>query len=159
MRCKPSLYLEPLIQEAMLAPYPGPSVTEDGVNGLYGVQKLECNGVSAWLHDDCKRPKVSLCKFPQGPSGAEVLGFDESLVTDFAIWCWSSSSVYESLVLQLCSSHLLMEKLVEGVKINRVFTSSFGGKVSFWMDRDVGVVALVGKEGRDVSGCIWSIIV
>ena len=55
------------------------------MNGLHRVQKLEYDGVSAWLCNDCERPKVSLCKFPQGPSGAEVLGFDKSLVTDFEI--------------------------------------------------------------------------
>ena len=27
------------------------------------------------------------------------------------------------------------------------------------MDRDVGMVALVGEEGRDDSSCIWSIVV
>ena len=87
--------------------------------------------MSAWLCDDCERPKVSLCEFPRGPSGAEVLGFDESLVTDFEVWCQSSSSVHGSLISQLCSSHLLMEELVEGVKIDGVFLSSFRGKVSF----------------------------
>ena len=129
------------------------------MNGLHRVQKLECNGVSAWLCSDCKRPKVSLCEFPQGPSGAEVLSFDESLVIDFEVWCWSSSSICGSLVSQLCSSHLLTEELVEGVKINSVFSSSFRGKVSFWVNRDVGVVALVGEEGRDASGSIRSIVV
>ena len=48
---------------------------------------------------------------------------------------------------------------MEGVKIDGVFSSSFGGKVSFWVDGNVGVVALVGKEGRDASGCVWSIVV
>ena len=48
---------------------------------------------------------------------------------------------------------------MEGVKINRVFSSLFGGKVSFWVDGDVGVVALVGEEGRDASGSICSIVV
>ena len=48
---------------------------------------------------------------------------------------------------------------MEGVKIDGVFSSSFGGKVSFWVDGDVGVVALVGEEGRDASGCIRSIVV
>ena len=47
---------------------------------------------------------------------------------------------------------------MEGVKINGVFSSSFRGKVLFWVDGDVGVVALVGKE-RDASGCIRSIVV
>ena len=59
------------------------------MNGLHGVQKLECDGVSAQLCNDCERPKVSLCEFPQGPSGVEVLGFDESLVTDFEVQCQS----------------------------------------------------------------------
>ena len=87
----------------------------------------------------------------------EVLGFDESLVTDFEVQCQSSSGIHGSLVLQLHSSHLLTEELVEGVKIDRVFLSSFGGKVSFWVDGDVGVVALVGEEERDASSCIQSI--
>ena len=52
-----------------------------------------------------------------------------------------------------------MKELVEGVKINGVFLNSFGGKVSFWMDGDVGVVALVGEEGRDTSSCVQSIVV
>ena len=43
------------------------------MNRLYRVQKLECDGVSVWLCNDCEKPKVSLCEFPQGPSGAEVL--------------------------------------------------------------------------------------
>ena len=89
----------------------------------------------------------------------EVLSFDESLVTNLEVWCWSSSSVCESLVLQLYSSHLLTEELVERIKIDRVFSSSFRGKVLFWVDRDVGVAALVGEEGRDASGSIWSIVV
>ena len=88
------------------------------MNGLHRVWKSECDRVSAWLCDDGERPKVSLCKFPRGPSGVEVLSFDESLVTNFEVRCWSSSSVRRSLVLQLCSNHLLMEELVEGVKIN-----------------------------------------
>ena len=132
---------------------------ENRVNGLHRVQKSECDGVSAWLCDDGERFKVSLCEFPQEPSGVEVLSFDESLVTDFEVQYRSSSSIRGSLVLQLYSNHLLMEELVEGVKIDRVFLSSFGGKVSFWVDRDVGVVALVGKEGRDASGSVQSIVV
>ena len=58
---------------------------KDEVNRLYGVWKSECDRVSAWLCDDIERPKVSLCEFPQGSSGAEVLGFDKSLVTDLEV--------------------------------------------------------------------------
>ena len=101
------------------------------MNRLHRVQKSECDGMSAWLCNDGEKPKVSLCEFPQGPSGAEILSFDESLVTDFEVQCQSSSSIYRFLVLQLHSSHLFMEELVEGVKIDGVFLSSFRGKVSF----------------------------
>ena len=131
----------------------------NGVNRLHKVWKLECDGVSAWLCGDGERPKVSLCKFPRGPRGVEVLSFDKSLVTNFEVWCWSSSSVCGFLLSQLHSSHLLMEELLERVKIDRVFLSSFRGKVSFWVDGDIGVVALVGEEERDTSGCIQSIVV
>ena len=48
---------------------------------------------------------------------------------------------------------------MEGIKIDRVFLSLFGGKVSFWVDGDVRVVALVGEEGRDASGSVQSIVV
>ena len=129
------------------------------MNRLHGVWKLECDGMSAWLCNDGERPKVSLYEFPRGPSGVEVLSFDKSLVTNFEVRCWSSSSVHGSLISQLCSGHLLMEELVEGVKINGVFSSSFKGKVLFWVDRDVRVVAFVGEEGRDASGSIQSIVV
>ena len=115
--------------------------------------------MSAWLCDDGERPKVSLYKFPQRPSGAEVLSFNKSLVTNFEVQCQSLSSVHRSLILQLCSSHLLTKELVEGVKIDRVFLSSFKGKVSFWVDGDVGVVALVGEEERNTSSCVQSIVV
>ena len=89
----------------------------------------------------------------------EVFDFDKSLVTDFEVWCQSLSNVHRSLILQLCSSHLLTEELMERIKIDRVFMSLFRGKVSFWVEGDVGVVAHVGEEGRDASGCLWSIVI
>ena len=69
------------------------------MNGLHRVWKSECDGVSVWLCDNGERPKVSLCEFPQEPSDKEVLGFDESLVMDFDVWCQSSSSICGSLIL------------------------------------------------------------
>ena len=63
------------------------------------------------------------------------------------------------MISQLHSSHLLTEELVEEVKIDGVFSSLFGGKVSFWVDGDVRVVAFVGEEGRDASGGVQSIVV
>ena len=69
------------------------------MNGLHRVQKLECDEVSAWLCNDGERPKVSLCEFPRGPSSAEILCFDEGLITDFEVQCQSLSSVRGSLIL------------------------------------------------------------
>ena len=48
---------------------------------------------------------------------------------------------------------------MERVKINGVFSSSFEGKVLFWVGGDVRVIALVGEEGRDASGSVQSIVV
>ena len=42
--------------------------------------------------------------------------------------------------------HLLMEELVEGVKVNGVLSCSSGGKISFWIDCNVWVVIFIGKE-------------
>ena len=47
---------------------------------------------------------------------------------------------------------------MEGVKVNGILTL-FRGKVSFWMYRDVWMVALIGKEWRDTCGSIQSIVV
>ena len=68
------------------------------MNRLHRVWKSEYDGVSAWLCDDCERPKVSLYEFPQGPSGVEVPSFDKSLVTDFEVQYWSSSGIHGSLI-------------------------------------------------------------
>ena len=42
--------------------------------------------------------------------------------------------------------HLLTEELMEGVEVNGVLSSSSGGKVSFQMDCDIGVIAFISKE-------------
>ena len=48
---------------------------------------------------------------------------------------------------------------MEGVKVNGILSSSFGGKVSFQMYGDVQMVAFVGKEEGDTGGSVWSIVV
>ena len=88
-----------------------------------------------------------------------IFCFDEYTVTDFEVQCWSSSSISRSLVLLLRVCHFFSEELVEGVEVNGILSSLFGGKVSFWMYREVWMVAFVGKEGGDTSGSIQSIVV
>ena len=48
---------------------------------------------------------------------------------------------------------------MEGVEVNGILSSSFRGKVSFRMYRDVWMVAFVGEEGGDTSGSVRSIVV
>ena len=43
---------------------------------------------------------------------------------------------------------------MEEIKVNIVFMSSFGGKVSFLVDRDVRVVAFVDEKEGNTSSCV-----
>jgi hypothetical protein len=52
-----------------------------------------------------------------------------------------------------------MEELVEGVEINGILLHACRGKISLWVDGEIGVVALVGEERRNACGSAWSIIV
>ena len=119
---------------------------ENGVNRFHGVQKLEGKGVGSCLSDNGIRPKVLLGEFLRGPSGPEVLSFDEDLITDFEVRRRRSFSISGSLIAFLGMGHLLTEELVEGVEVNGVLSCSSRGKISFWIDRDVRVVTFIGKE-------------
>ena len=48
---------------------------------------------------------------------------------------------------------------MEGVEVDEILSSLFGGKVSFWMYGDVRMVAFIGEEGGDTSGSVRSIVV
>ena len=63
------------------------------------------------------------------------------------------------MVSLLCMCHFFLEELVEGVEVDGILSSSFGGKVSFRMYGDVWMVAFIGKEGGDTSGSVQSIVV
>ena len=59
----------------------------------------------------------------------------------------------------LSKMHLVLEELMEGSKIDRIFLGTHGHQVSLGMDGKVGVVSLVGKEWGDPCGGIWSIVI
>ena len=48
---------------------------------------------------------------------------------------------------------------MEGVKVNGILLSLFGGKILFQMYRNVWMVAFVGEEGGDTNNSIQSIVV
>ena len=59
----------------------------------------------------------------------------------------------------LSKMHLVSEELMEGSEVNRVLLGTYRHQVSLGMDREVGVVSLVGKEQGDPCGGIQSIVV
>jgi hypothetical protein len=63
----------------------------------------------------------------------EILCLDEYLITDFEVQCWSSLGICRSLVTLLGMGHLLMEELMKGIKIHRVFMCASGCEISFRM--------------------------
>ena len=48
---------------------------------------------------------------------------------------------------------------MEFIKVDREFSSTSGYEVSFWMYRDVQMVAFVGKEWRDSGSGAQSVVV
>ena len=59
----------------------------------------------------------------------------------------------------LSKTHLILEELVEGGKVNGVLLGVYGCQVLLGMDGEVRVVSLVGEERRDPCGSIWSVVV
>ena len=81
------------------------------------------------------------------------------MVSDFEVWCWGLSGISRFLVSLLHVHHFFLEELVEGVEVNGILLTLFRGKVSFWMYRDVWMVAPIDKEWRDTGGSIQSVVV
>ena len=116
------------------------------MNRFHRVRELESKGVGSCLSDNGIWPYVLLGEFLRGPSGPKVLSFDENLIDDFEVRRQRSFGVSRSLITFLGMGHLLTEELMEGVEVNGVLSSLSGGKVSFQMDCDIGVIAFISKE-------------
>ena len=63
------------------------------------------------------------------------------------------------LIVMLCSRDLFPEFLMEFIKVDCEFSGMSRYKVTFWMYRDVQMVAFVGEEWRDSSNGTWSVVV
>ena len=75
-----------------------------------------------------------------------MFGFDEYLITDFEIRCQRLVFIGRGLVLFLSIRYHQSELLVKFVKVHYKVVSMGGDKVLFRVDREVWVVALIGKE-------------
>ena len=76
-----------------------------------------------------------------------MFGFDKYLVADLEIWCWRSVFISGDLVSSLSIGDRQLELLVKFVEVHYKIASMGGDEVSFRVDREVWVVALIGKEG------------
>jgi hypothetical protein len=55
--------------------------------------------------------------------------------------------------------HFFPEELVQFIKVNGIFPGMTKGEVMLWMDGDVWMISLIGKERIYSSGSIGSIVV
>ena len=79
-------------------------------------------------------------------SGVEVFSFDKYLITDLEIWSWRSVFIGRDLVSFLGVRDCRSELLVKFIEVHYKVTSMGRDEVSFRVDGEVQVVALIGKE-------------
>ena len=75
-----------------------------------------------------------------------MFSFDEYLIADFEIRCWRSVFVGRDLVSFLGIGDHQSELLVKLVDVHYKVAGTGGDKVSFGVDREIWVVALIGEE-------------
>ena len=75
-----------------------------------------------------------------------MFGFDKYLITDLEVWCWGLVFISRDLVLFLGIRDCRSELLVKLVEFYYKVASAGRDKVSFRVDREVWVVALIGEE-------------
>ena len=62
-------------------------------------------------------------------------------------------------VLDLSVGDGLSELSVKFIQVDGEFASASGGEVTFGVNGDVRMIALVGKEGQNSGGDVWSVVV
>ena len=119
---------------------------KDGVNGSEGIRESKGEGMGAGLCDDVVGTKILFRELLRRTSGAEMFGFDKYLIADFEIRCWRSVFVGRDLVSFLGIGDHQSELLVKLVEVYYKVAGAGGDKVSFRVDGEVWVVALIGEE-------------
>ena len=119
---------------------------KDGVDRLEGIGESKSEGMGAGLCDDVIGTKILFRELLRRTSGVEMFGFDEYLIANFEIWCQRSVFVGRDLVSFLGIRDHRLELLVKLIKVHYKVAGVGGDKVSFRVDREVWVVALIGEE-------------
>ena len=120
---------------------------KDGVDRSEGVGESEGEGVGAGLSDDVIGTKIFFRELFGGTSGSKMFSFDEDIIANLEIWCQRSVFAGGDLVSFLSIGDHRTELLMKFVKVHYKVMSMGRDEVSFSMDREVWVVAFVGKEG------------
>ena len=102
--------------------------------------------MGAGLCDDVIGTKILFRELLRRMSGAEMFSFDKYLIANFEIWCWRLAFVSRDLVLFLGIGDCRSELLVKLVEVYYKVAGAGRDKVSFRVDGEVWVVALIGEE-------------
>ena len=119
---------------------------KDGVDGLEGIRELKGEGMGAGLCDDVVGTEILFRELRRRMSGVEVFGFDKYFIADLKIRCQRSVFISRDLVSFLSIGDCRLELLVKFVEVHYKVTSAGRDEVSFRVDREVWVVALIGEE-------------
>jgi hypothetical protein len=99
---------------------------ENRVDRSHSIRKTDGEGMRTRTSYDIERSKVLFGQFLRWTSGAEILRFDEDLLSDLEIWCGFTSSVSRALISILRIRHLIPKELMELIEVDCVLSGPGG---------------------------------
>ena len=81
------------------------------------------------------------------------------MTTDFEVWGRTLFCICWSLVAFLGFQHLQLEEGMKFIQVHVIGLDEGGGEVVIGVDSEVGVIALIGKEGGYASGSTKCVVV
>src|SRR6266481_4875755 len=88
----------------------------------------------------------------------EELSLDECLASYLEFWCQVPSGISRYLLTVLSFGNILLEFLVKLIEVSDKVMCMCGSKITLRMNSNVQMIALIGKEGHNSSGCTWHIV-
>ena len=86
------------------------------------------------------------------------LSLDECLAANLEFRCQVLSGIRRNLVAMLSFGNILFEFLVKLIEVSEKVTCACRSKNMLGMNSNVRMIALIGKEGHNSSGCTWHIV-
>src|SRR6266481_1035105 len=102
--------------------------------------------------------KEFIRKFLGGSRCAKELRLEECLGANFEFQCQVPSGISRNLIATLSFGNILFEFLMKLVEVSDKVTCMCGSEIVLGMNGNVRMIALVGKERHDSSGCTWRIV-